>query len=202
MDVQKKSYEPPSIKELGSGLLAEALHDVWAAKVACEVGWAHTDEVLWNSVVDALTKALEALKTATVGDPMRERAARVADEMALFLRMRAKVQGSKSRSVQGSNSLNGRAAAIEDVAAAIRKLDAVPVETTRSEVPVPITVLKGPGGLAVYINDQRVAGEKPWGGGTVIFEGVTGRRFALLALLSSSPPPCARETADGKLERA
>jgi len=33
-----------------------------------------------------------------------------------------------------------------------------------------VAVIQGREGLSVYINDYRVAGSKPWGGGTVLYE--------------------------------
>jgi len=37
-----------------------------------------------------------------------------------------------------------------------------------------LSVVRGPAGVALYVNDRRVAGEKPWGGGSVLAE-MTGR---------------------------
>lgn len=35
---------------------------------------------------------------------------------------------------------------------------------------VRITVVRGVEGMALYINDYRVAGPKPWGGGEIVFQ--------------------------------
>ena len=49
-----------------------------------------------------------------------------------------------------------------------------------------IEVVKGVGGLSVYINDYRVAGQKPWGGGKSV--------LAVLVAVSDIKKALAEET--------
>lgn len=44
-----------------------------------------------------------------------------------------------------------------------------------------VTIIKGVEGLAVYVNDYRIAGPKPWGGGTIVKEWTVQRRDLDLA---------------------
>jgi hypothetical protein len=44
------------------------------------------------------------------------------------------------------------------------------------------TLLRGVCGLALYLNDRRIAGEKPWGGGKVVQEWVTDPERVATAL--------------------
>jgi hypothetical protein len=45
-----------------------------------------------------------------------------------------------------------------------------------------VTVLKGVEGFSVYINDYRVAGPKPWGGGKILQEWKVERKDMETAL--------------------
>lgn len=47
---------------------------------------------------------------------------------------------------------------------------------------ITIDIIKGCEGLSVYINDYRVAGNKPWGGGTVIQTFTANKKDILMAL--------------------
>ena len=33
-----------------------------------------------------------------------------------------------------------------------------------------LTIIEGPEGNSAYLNDRRIAGPKPWGGGTILHE--------------------------------
>ncbi len=39
-----------------------------------------------------------------------------------------------------------------------------------SEQPIRLQIVRGVSGLCVYLNDYRIAGQKPWGGGEVVGE--------------------------------
>jgi hypothetical protein len=43
------------------------------------------------------------------------------------------------------------------------------MKRTVAEPEVTITVLRGVEGYAIYVNNYRVAGRKPWGGGDVLY---------------------------------
>jgi len=52
---------------------------------------------------------------------------------------------------------------------AAKKTKKKPVLVTRkAKAWCKVTLVAGPGGYAVYVNDVRVCGEKPWGGGNVV----------------------------------
>ena len=51
---------------------------------------------------------------------------------------------------------------------------------------VRIMLVNGVEGMALYINDYRVAGPKPWGGGTAVKSWVTDEEKIIRAL--SKPP--------------
>lgn len=53
---------------------------------------------------------------------------------------------------------------------------------SRSETKVPIDIVLGVEGLALYINDTRVYGPKPWGGGQYV-HGFWVERKALIDVL-------------------
>lgn len=61
-----------------------------------------------------------------------------------------------------------------------------PPETTTRNRPHQVTVVRGSTGLAVYVNDHRVAGEKLWGGGTVLAELTATRENFDIALAQSN----------------
>ena len=46
--------------------------------------------------------------------------------------------------------------------------------TDNTDTTARLSVVRGPEGAALYINDRRVAGAKPWGGGSVLAE-MSGR---------------------------
>ena len=52
-----------------------------------------------------------------------------------------------------------------------------------TEKKVRVEIIKGVEGLAIYINDYRVAGSKPWGGGQSIKAWTTVREADILTAL-------------------
>lgn len=53
---------------------------------------------------------------------------------------------------------------------------------------VTITVVNGVEGPSVYINDLRVAGPKPWGGGPVVYEWTGVKKAHLEEALATTEP--------------
>ena len=47
-----------------------------------------------------------------------------------------------------------------------------------------IEVIKGVGGPSIYINNIRIAGEKPWGGGAIIYSWECSKEDILQAIES------------------
>lgn len=50
-----------------------------------------------------------------------------------------------------------------------------------------VTIIKGVEGLAVYVNDYRIAGSKPWGGGTVVREWTVDEQTLKTAMAQPIP---------------
>lgn len=55
-------------------------------------------------------------------------------------------------------------------------------EKKKKEEKVKVEVIGSATGSSLYINDFRVCGNKPWGGGTVIRKWVTSKQYILKAL--------------------
>lgn len=51
-----------------------------------------------------------------------------------------------------------------------------------------IRIIKGVAGMAIYINDYRIAGSKPWGGGTEVCTFRVRREDIVQALGLATPP--------------
>ncbi|MFI5302792.1 MAG: hypothetical protein ACHREM_32280, partial [Polyangiales bacterium] len=54
------------------------------------------------------------------------------------------------------------------MAAARKSVKKKPIKRAAKRAWCKVTVVLGPGGYALYVNDVRVSGQKPWGGGKVV----------------------------------
>lgn len=53
---------------------------------------------------------------------------------------------------------------------------------------VALELISGPAGNALYLDNHRVAGPKPWGGGRTIWQGSAKRSEVMIALGIPAPP--------------
>jgi hypothetical protein len=76
--------------------------------------------------------------------------------------------------------------------------DSPPVSGEPPRRPIKITVISGVEGPSIYINDLRVAGPKPWGGGSIIAEVYTRTIDVAEGLLGRVHPEIAVSTTEAR----